>query len=171
MAISLISPGSVQFNDGTVQTVNEVGGYGLARTSASLNISSQATFIKVPISTLVEGSGITFTSASNRFVVTTAGVYVITGVVRFAPGVNDGGYLATASIFKNGIEAVRGDTLLGWNQSYIQSIASTSLNLAVNDYIELYGAFISNGTGQMAFQYDTTVLASRLEIARVRTTV
>lgn len=175
MPISLITPGSVQFNDNSVQTVSEMGSLGTARQSSSLQPISAGTLTKVNINTVVEsiGTGITFNSTSNRWVISTPGVYLVTGIVRIAPGLNSGEYQGASSIFLNGTEYARGDTLLGWGQAYIQAVVHTTINCVANDFIELYGAWNQNtGSGaSVSFIYDNTVLNSRLEVAYLRTSI
>lgn len=105
---------------------------GTADTSIAGLLAAQE---KVQFNANEYADGITWDGANHRFVITTAGKYLISTVVGYT-GTADGKQYR-AMIYKNGSEVARSSVHAGATGA-VSVALSDILDLAVNDYVEIF---------------------------------
>jgi len=158
MAIDKIQSESINLAD-TFAFTGTVTGAGATnkpafRATVSSNLAvSNDTFTKAPFNTEVYDTDSAYDNSSNyRFTVPSgeAGKYCFTALLRFYSSGDNASYTAT-SFYKNG-STMDVDSYLQLTNNATDSIRQTAipyvvtLDLAVGDYIEIYGAIKGGGT-------------------------
>lgn len=99
--------------------------------------------VKMLLSANDFANGITWDAANSRFVVVTAGAYMMSYFITFLSVIS--GSLYQAQLYKNGSAIGQSDFVSGGSSVNVTAGASDIQQLAVGDYIELY-AFQSSGS-------------------------
>lgn len=150
--MQLITPGSVQFNDGTVQTTSATGPAYRATSDTNLSGISELTAYKLPINVELSAaygydSG-NYNTSTYRFTPTKAGYYYVSAIARLNPGSSHSGYFsASIGIYKNGTEYLRIKEVVGLDNNAVQMHGSVLIDFnGSTDYIEIYGGWDSYGS-------------------------
>ena len=145
----------------TIANAGTATGFGTAgtnifRASMSGNQSSVSnnTWTKVAFDTDVFDADGVFDTSNNRFIAPAAGKYLLIGKMYVFPNSQNGPNYYTR-FYKNGSAATKEVVVIGLGSSdnYLAEVAvmnTTILDLAQNDYIELYARFKS-GSGTITF--------------------
>lgn len=145
----------------TIANAGTATGFGTAgtnifRASMSGNQSSVSnnTWTKVAFDTDVFDADGVFDTSNNRFIAPAAGKYLLIGKMYVFPNSQNGPNYYTR-FYKNGGAATKEVVVIGLGSSdnYLAEVAvmnTTILDLAQNDYIELYARFKS-GSGTITF--------------------
>ena len=145
----------------TIANAGTATGFGTAgtnifRASMSGNQSSVSnnTWTKVAFDTDVFDADGVFDTSNNRFIAPAAGKYLLIGKMYVFPN-NQNGPNYYTRFYKNGGAATKEVVVIGLGSSdnYLAEVAvmnTTILDLAQNDYIELYARFKS-GSGTITF--------------------
>lgn len=100
--------------------------------------------------------GLTWDSTNNRFVITAAGRYLITGEVAYSNAADGKQY--EAMIYKNGSQVTQGRVMCAAAGAYITPSCTDILNLAVGDYIEIFTQHNEAGASTIASATDSTYI-------------
>lgn len=157
MPISLISPGSILFNDNTIQTTSATGpAYKAVQDSVSGFAINELTAYKLPINTDLSGSRSydsgNYDITNRRFTPNKAGYYYVSGSVRFNPGpAHSQQFSIGLGLYRNGSEYLRVKEVVGINNNTYQLYGSVVVPMnGTTDFIEWYAGWDSFGFDQSA---------------------
>jgi len=149
-------PSGVTIANAGTATGFGTAGTNLFRATMSSNQSSVSdnTWTKVSFNTDVFDADGVFDTSNNRFIAPAAGKYLLIGKVYIFPNTANGPKYMHR-FYKNGSGAVKEITNvnLGGSNNYLAELAlvnTTILDLAQNDYIEMYARFDA-GSGTVTF--------------------
>lgn len=107
------------------------------------------TATKIPIASANFATGITYDPGNKRFKIITAGKYLVIGVVFYSnPTTANVSY--QTMIYLNGVQTVTAYVVPPVLAVTVAQVASRILNLAVNDYIELWGQTNAAGNNNVS---------------------
>lgn len=141
---------------GTVSGAGGIAGTNAFRASMSSNQASVTnnTWTKVSFNTDVFDADGVFDTSNNRFVAPQAGKYMFMGKMYIFPNAQNGPNYYTR-FYKNGSAGSKEVVVIGLGSSdnYLAEVSimnTTILDLAQNDYVELYARFKA-GSGTITF--------------------